>query len=430
VANFALVLILFHGGFGTRRDDLKAVALPAGGMATWGVILTAAFTFGILHGLLGWDREKALLLGVIISSTDAAAIFSILRRRPLAPRLSSTLEIESAANDPMAILLTVLVVEGMTSSQAPWWGITLSLLWKFTAAPLLGWLMARGSIRLYNSLEPQDRGHYYVLSLGVILLIYGLSELIHTSGMLAVFVAGYVMGNRSFVHKQGVANFTSALATTANIVMFAVMGLQVFPSQWAGLWKPGIVLFLVLTFLARPLAVALGTLGMRIAWREKAMIMWAGLRGAVPIILATYPAAAGLAIGQEIFNLVFFAVLLSVLIQGSSLDLVARWLKLTVPSRPKPLFNLELITMAASDYDLMVVDLPDPQGAPGPLVGELRLPQGSVITLVTRGKEVIVPKGSTRLYGWDHVTVLTHAQDEEAVRSALLEPFRQDPSAP
>jgi len=423
VANLALVFILFYGGFSTKRSDFKNVALPAGGLATWGVVLTAAVTFGVLYGVFGWAFDKAILLAVIVSSTDAAAIFSILRRQSLPKRLSSTVEIESGANDPMAILLTVAVVEALTVGHAPLPVMAITFVWQFGAAPLLGWIMARGSLWLYNHLTPQDRGHFYVLTLGIVLLVYGLAQLIGSSGMLAVFIAGYVMGNHSFVHKQGVANFSSAVSTVANIGMFVLLGLQVFPRQWAGIWTEGILLFLVLTFVARPLAVWLGTVGMRLGWKNKIFISWAGLRGAVPIVLATYPMAAGIAVGEEIFNLVFFAVLLSVAVQGGTLGTLARWLKLTVPARPSPLFNLELVTMAASDLDMIVIDLPGPQNVIGPTIAELILPYGSVITLIIRGKELVVPKGSTQLRGWDQVTVLAHANEEENIRTILLSAF-------
>ncbi|MDD5629184.1 MAG: cation:proton antiporter, partial [Elusimicrobia bacterium] len=240
VANLALVFILFHGGFLTKRSDFKAVALPAGGLASWGVVLTAVMTFGVLYGLFNWSLQKALLLAAIISSTDAAAIFSILRRQPLPPKLSSTVGIESAANDPMAILLTVAVIEGITSAQSAWLTSVLVFIWKFTVGPVCGCLLAQAALWLFNRLNPQDRGYYYVFSLGIILLIYGLTEMINGSGMLAVFVAGYLMGNRPFVHKQGVANFSSAVFTIANVGMFALMGLQVFPHQWGEIWLDGI----------------------------------------------------------------------------------------------------------------------------------------------------------------------------------------------
>ena len=424
VANLALVFILYYGGFSTKRSDFKSVALPAAGLATWGVVLTAAATFGILHGWLNWSVQKALLLAVIISSTDAAAIFSILRRQSLPPRLSSTVQIESAANDPMAILLTVAVVESITSAQSSSWIMTVLLfIWKFAVGPFCGWVLAKTALWMFNRLKPQDRGHYYVLSLGIISLIYGLTEMINGSGMLAVFVAGYVMGNSSFVHKQGVTNFSSAISTVFNIGMFALMGLQVYPHQWKEIWLDGILLFVALSFFARPFAVWLGTMGMKLGWRNKSFIAWAGLRGSVPIVLATYPAAYGLEIGSEVFNLVFFAVLLSIAVQGSTLGWLARVLNLTAPSRPMPLFDVELVTMAKSDFDLMVVDMPDLQGAIGPPIAELRLPAGSVIVLITRDQDIVVPKGSTHLQGWDRVTVLAHAKDHDTIRSVLLDAF-------
>ena len=426
VANLALVFILFHGGFGTRRDDFRAVALPAGGLATWGVVLTALFSLLLFWKGLGWEFPKACLLAAIISSTDAAAIFSILRRRALPRKLSSLVEIESAANDPMAVLLTVIAVQSLAAGESLDWSVAGAFVWKFVAGPLTGWLLARAALWLFNRLSPQERGHYYVLYLGVVMLTYGLAEWMQGSGMLAVFVAGFVMGNRPFVHKQGVAAFSSALSTIANIGMFVLMGLLVFPKQWQTLWVDGLLLFLGLTLVSRPLAVFVGTLGMHLGVRKKLFIAWAGLRGSVPIVLATYPAAAGLPAGlsQDIFNLVFFAVLLSVLVQGSTLGAVARWLGFAAPSRPAPLYNLELITMAHSDMDLLVVDLPGPQGTEGPFIHELQLPPSAAITLITRGKEVVSPRGPTRLKGWDQVTVLAHVGDEAAIRHALLEPFQ------
>lgn len=425
VANLALVFILFQGGFATKQGDFRAVALPAGGLATWGVVLTSVLAFGCLHYGLGWSMELSLLLAVIISSTDAAAIFSILRRQSLTPRVSSTIEIESAANDPMAILLTMAAVEGLKSGQMEGLETVGMFLWKFVAGPAMGWLIAKAAVMLFNHLHPQERGYYYVLLVGVILLSFGITELVHGSGMLAAFTTGFVMGNSHFIYKQGARNFSAALATIANIGLFVLMGLLVFPHRWASLWVDGILLFLVLTFVARPLAVWLSTMGMGFDARSKLFISWAGLRGAVPIVLATFPLAAGLPQGEDVFNLVFFAVLLSVMVQGGTLGSVARWLGLSTPSRPMQRYGLELVTMAKSDLDLVVVDLPGPMGSPGAKIRELELPPGAVITLITRDNEVLIPKGNTRLQGWDQVTVLAHAADDDKVRDALLLPFQR-----
>jgi len=267
----------------------------------------------------------------------------------------------------------------------------------------------------------------------VVMLTYGLTELAQASGMLAVFTAGFYLGNSSFVHKQGVLNFSEALSTVANVGMFVLMGLLVFPSEWSGLWTKGVMLFLVLTFIARPVAVFLGTIGMSLGFKDRLFASWAGLRGAVPVVLATYPAAAGLSVGNEVFNLVFFAVILSILIQGATLGTIAKWLGLSEPARPKPLFSLEMQTMAQSDYDLVVVDLPGPKGVEGPMIRDIRLPEGAIITLITRGEEVVLPKGGTRLQGWDYVTLLAHAPDEGRIRDILYKTFHenlQPPSSP
>ena len=264
VANFALVFILFHGGFGIQRREFKKVALPAGGMATWGVIMTAGFTLLILWKVLEWPFDRAVMIAAIISSTDAAATLSILRRYTLPKRLSSTLIIESAANDPMAVLLTVLSVQFFLSGASLGWGMVPAFLWKFAGGPIIGLLMGRAAVWLFNALRPQERGHYYVLFFGVVLLTYGLAEEFGASGMLAVFIAGYVMGNRPFVHKQGVANFSAAFASVANIATFVLLGLLVFPRQLSHIWLDGLLLFLILTFFSRPLALLLGTMGMKI----------------------------------------------------------------------------------------------------------------------------------------------------------------------
>ena len=425
VANASLVFILFHGGFVTERSVIKAVALPAGGMATWGVVLTAAALLGVLHFGFGWSFERSLLLAAAISSTDAAATFSILRRQSLRPRLASTIEIESAANDPMAILLTVVVVEALTSGTGLGWMILPEFVWKFVAGPIVGWGLARIALAIFDRLNPQDRGYYYVLLLAVVLLTYGLAEAARASGMLAVFTAGLVMGNRKFIYQQGVRNFSAALSVIANIGVFVMMGLLVSPSHWGSLWLEGILLFLALTLLARPAAVWLGTLAMGFEAKERHFMCWAGLRGAVPIVLATYPMAAGIPAGQEVFSLVFFVVILSVGIQGSTLGVLAKWFALSTPSRPEPRYALELVTMAHSDLELTVVDLPDPKGQPGPRIRDLTLPPGAILTLVSRGDKVVAPTGNTRLLGWDQVTVLAHARDEAEVRAALLEPFER-----
>lgn len=414
IANLALVFILFNGGFCTRKDEFRSVALPSAGMATWGVLLTALAVFLVLWGVLGWTREIAAMVAVIISSTDAGATFSILRRKSLAQRVSSTVKTESAANDPMAILATLALVEIFTTGGTNWLLIPLTLVWKFAGGIGFGLVFGMSATWLYNKVAFRDRGHYYVLSIGVLLLIYEHRK--HPACTRCL--------TNTIDQKQDVSNFSSAISTVCDITMFVLLGLLVTPRNWSDIWFEGIILFIVLTFMARPFAVAVGMARMGFSVRDRTFIAWAGLRGAVPIVLATYPLAAGMTEGQKIFDLVFFAVVLSIVIQGSTLSRVAKILQLTVARRPQPMYNLELINLAPSDLDLIVVDLPGPQGKRGPEVHDLQLPPGAVITLVTRNEnEVVLPKGSTALLGWDQVTVLAHAKDESKVRDALTLPF-------
>jgi cell volume regulation protein A len=493
LAELALVFILFHGGFRIKKESFKLVALPAMGLATWGVILTAVFTFICLHFILGWDKNISMLLSVIISSTDGAAIFSILRKRALDNKLKSTVEIESAANDPMAILLTVIVVQALSKGGDLNFGIFVGLFfWKFIAGPVFGIVVAKCVAWLINKLTPQESGYYYIILLCTSLFAFGLAETFNASGMLAAFAAGIILGNSQFVHKQGVYNFSSAFSTIANIMLFVLLGAQVEPSSWfkegtylsGSLYINGILFFLLLSFVGRPAAVFLGTLGMGIKLKKRLFIAWAGLRGAVPISLATYPVAAGIEGGMEMFNLVFFVVLLSIAIQGSLLGKVVKLLKLSVAARPDPPYSLEFYTKndmeAGQKIAVFTVDLPDPEGGKGPFIRDLKLPEDTLLLMVARrqrvsnlfrktqkmltvlderskehGEEakelaskardiilrmnekrylhkgevesdvwqVLPPRGDTALCGWDQITVLSKVEDENKVREILLKSF-------
>ena len=493
LANLALVFVLFHGGFTTKKFNLKMVALPAIGLATWGVVLTAVFTFICLHLLLGWDRNLSLLLSVIISSTDAAAIFSILRKKPLGHKLSSTIEIESAANDPMAILLTLVMVQTLSSGEdISFLSLALKFMWKFASAPIIGYIIARSVVWLINKLTPQETGYYHIIMLSTALFTYGLTETLNASGILAVFTAGIVMGNMPFVHKRGVYNFSSSISQISNILLFVLLGVLVEPNRWFqdNLFLKGVLLFIFLSFAARPAAVFLGTIGMRLPLKEKLFMSWAGLRGAVPIVLATYPTAYGMENGMEIFNMVFFVVLLSLMFQGSSLGKIAKLLKLSTVSRPEPPYSLEFFTKnnmeAAQKLTVFTIGMPDPEGCEGPAIKTLKLPESTLLLMIARrqkvpklfketqkiinilnertikyGEEakelvekaqdiilqinekryfhkdeneeesdiwhVLPPKGDTILRGWDQVTILAKVGDQDKVIEEIKEHFGKPP---
>jgi cell volume regulation protein A len=432
VANLALVFILFYGGFCIRASDVRTAGRAALSLATAGVLLTAAATFCVLHFVFRWPLALSAMLSAIVSSTDAAATFSILDRQPLPEPLSSALSLESAANDPMAVLLSLLAIGGLGAHGPGAHGLAFAAaegVWQFAGGTAFGLAAGWGALWLFKHVRPRERGHYYVLFLSLVLLTYGFAGTLRASGILAVFVAGVVLGNRSFVFRQCIDHFSAAVSTIANLAMFLLLGLYASPHRLGAVWWKGALVFAVITFAARPLAVFVSTAGMGLSAKEKLFASWAGLRGAVPIVLATYPAAAGMEGEEEIFNIVFVAVILSILLQGSTLGPLARLLGLEAPMPVRPLYSLELVSLAPSDLDLFTIDLPPDDTLPpdcGPFVRDLRLPPESIITMIVRGPTVIAPKGDTQLKPGDRLTLLARATSEPSVRETLRNAFYDD----
>jgi cell volume regulation protein A len=432
LASAALVFILFAGGFETKRENLKLSLVPSMTLATVGVVVTAGVTGLLLWLVLGYSLPLALMIGTIVSCTDAAAVFSIFKTRSISKKVAATSELESAANDPMAIIATTLLVAIVAQGghEGAWWTIGLDFLWKLVGGAGLGFAVGWVAVRLFRLIQRADRGYFYVLLIGVVLLSYGVAELVHASGMLAAFFAGLVLGNSKIPYRQGLETFLDALSTIANIGLFVLLGLLVFPKEFAHVWFQGIVLFLVLTFVARPAAVWLSTLFSGFRWRDKVFLSWAGVRGAVPIVLATYPLAAGIEGGKEIFNLVFFAVGLSVIVQGTTVGPLADWLGLSLKSRPKPRQAMELITFHESELELCELPV---DGAPGAsvAVSDLGLPPGTTITMINRKEDIVAPRGSTLVIPGDVVYVLVRSADKAAVEAifarSLLPPQEDTP---
>lgn len=422
LATGALIFILFAGGFETKRSSLKLTLVPSMTLATWGVVVTAAVTGLLVWQLLKFPLPLAFLVGTIVSCTDAAAVFSIFRTRSISKKVAATTEIESAANDPMAIIATTLLIALVAPAghADAWWMVGLDFLWKLAGGTGVGLVVGRVGFRLFRMLRHADRGYFYVLLIGIVLLSFGLAELIHASGMLAVFFAGMVLGNAKIPFRQGLETFLDALSTIANVGLFVLLGLLVFPHEFGAIWLPGVILFLILTFVARPVAVWISTLVGGFQWKERVFLSWAGVRGAVPIVLATYPAAAGIEGGREIFNLVFFAVGLSVVIQGTTVGKVADWLGLSLKAKVKPRQAMELVTFNDSELELTELVL---EGTPGAKVriAELRLPRGTTITMVNRNEQIIAPRGSTELQPGDVLYVLLRSSDRETVERLLAQ---------
>lgn len=423
IADFALIFLLFVGGFGTKKEILRTILRPSMTLATVGVVITAAIIGGVLLLLTGHGFLHALLLGCIISSTDAAAVFSILRSRPLNRRISAITETESASNDPMAIILTTLMVQAISAKMQHPLHIGGSLLWQMAAGICIGLLTGRIGCRLFQQVKVLDRGYFYIFLIGMIMLSYGAADIARGSGMLSAFFAGYVMGNTDLPFKKTLSSFLDALSTISNVVLFVILGLLVFPREFGAIWKEGVLLFLVVTFVARPAAVFICTSLSRFTFRERLFISWSGLRGAVPIVLATYPGAAGIEDAKTIFNIIFFAVVLSMLVQGSTIAWMADRLKLTVRAKPKPNQVIELVTLHTSDLEICELEIDDDIYKGEATVASLNLPGSTTITMINRNDSIIAPRGDTKILPGDVLYILVKNENIETVTAEIAGKF-------
>lgn len=319
----ALIFILFSGGADLDWPRAKPHLGPSMSLATVGVLVTAGVVGLLAHWTLGFGLLEGLLLGAVVASTDAAAVFAALTQSKLKLKESvrRTLEIESGCNDPMAIFLTIGLVSALSSGAQLGVESALTFIWQMALGGALGWGVGRVAVLTMRRLKLDFEGLYHGLSIAIVLIAYSLTALLGGNGFLAVYAAGIAFGNGEFRQKKGLRRFHEGLAWLSQIVMFIVLGLLVFPSQLPGVAWEGILVTVALMFLARPLAVALSLAPFRIPLREQSLMAWAGLRGAVPIVLATFPLLAGLPRAQEIFNIVFFVVIFSTVLQGTTI----RW---------------------------------------------------------------------------------------------------------
>ncbi|MEX1039606.1 MAG: potassium/proton antiporter [Pirellulaceae bacterium] len=408
IGTLALALILFDGGLSTPISTVKAVWKPALSLATVGVLITAVITGLAASWVLGLTLLQGLLLGGIVSSTDAAAVFSILRNGGvgLPKRIGSILEVESGSNDPMAIFLTIgcieLLTERMTFGPA--------LFGLFLAQMVLGGLFGVGmgylATWVVNRIELGAPGLYPVLVTTFCLLTFGLAAQFGGSGFLAVYIAGLVLGNQRIVFRGGIRVYHDAIAWLSQIMMFVMLGLLSFPSRLWDVAPQALLVALVLVLVARPISVWLSMLPFRARWKELTFISWVGLKGAVPITLATFPLMQDVPSAKLIFDVVFFIVVVSALVQGSTMAAVAGWLGLRQPTEPAPPVTLEISSLRQVDGEIVDFTIRPNSRAVGRLVKDLALPEGVVIALIARGDQVIPPQGRTEILAGDHVIVV------------------------
>jgi len=417
----ALIFILFSGGLDTNLKDIKPIRLRALSLASIGVIISA-FVFGIIASyLLDIELIYGLLIGAIISSTDAAAVFNVLRSKnvSLKNNLKPLLEFESGSNDPMAIFLTIGIIELIINPYTGWFGLIKLLVFQFGFGSLMGLSMGRLVVLVMNKIKFDHEGIYPVLLLGFACMIYSATNLIGGSGFLAVYLTGIAVGNKDFVQKKSLIRFFDGLAWLGQISMFLTLGLLVFPSHLLPIVGIGIILSVILMFVARPIAVFVSLAFTKMSVKEKVFVSWVGLRGAVPIILATFPLLAGVKYADLIFSVVFFIVLTSALLQGWSLTNVAKILKLDAPFVKKVKSPIEFESNQGDENDLYDFYMAENSSVIGKTVVEIGLPKESLIVLINRNEQYVVPRGGTIIEQGDIILVLTNKKIIGEVRRLL-----------
>ncbi|MBX3001306.1 MAG: potassium/proton antiporter [Caldilineaceae bacterium] len=417
----ALVFILFAGGLDTDWGFVRPALWKGLSLATLGVLITAALVGAFVVLVFDFSWLQGLLVGAIVSSTDAAAVFAIMRSRGVGLKgdLKPLIELESGSNDPMAVFLTTALVSLLQNAETSPWLLIPMLLQQMGLGALCGYLFGRAMTWIVNHLNLEYEGLYPVMTLGLVLLTYSATTLIGGNGFLAIYLAGIVMGNAYLIHKRSLRRFHDGLAWLMQIVMFLTLGLLVFPSRLPAVIGAGLLISAFLILVARPVSVLLTLLPFRMDLRETAMVGWVGLRGAVPIILATFPLLAGIDRVGIIFDLVFFIVLTSVLIQGTTIPLMARWLRVDTPQRQRTRAPLEFEPSHGISGDLIEIELPPSSSAVGKRIVELGLPQGVLLALIGRGDTFLVPGGSTLLEAGDVIHLLAEKSEQGKVHALL-----------
>ncbi|NLV43646.1 MAG: potassium/proton antiporter, partial [Candidatus Hydrogenedentes bacterium] len=408
IGTLALAFILFSGGLSTNWRIMRPVAVPAIILSTFGVVLTAVLVGLFAWYILGFTILTSMLLGSIISSTDAAAVFSILRSRgvSLKGELRPLLELESGSNDPMAVFLTLGLTQVLTLPDFSWPHLLPLFLLNMSCGLFVGFAVGEVAVFLFNRIRLEYDGLYPVLSLSLVLLTFGAAEVLKGNGFLAVYLCGMMLNGSDFAFKRYVEKFHDGLAWLMQIFMFLALGLLVNPSRLPSIASQGILVSLFLMLVARPIAVGIGLMGSSFSWRERTLAAWTGLRGAVPIVLATFPLLAGFEHSSMLFNIVFFIVLTSVLIQGTFLMPLARLLKVDEPLASKPLYSLEIARAGQAQGETREVQVLPHMAAAGNTVADLVLPPDVLVLLIGRGEEFVVPRGQTRIEPYDTLLLL------------------------
>ncbi len=422
----ALALILFEGGLTAGFDEIRPVLRGSLSLAILGTIGTAVICGFAAAWLFDLSTLEGMLLGAIISSTDGAGIFALLRESRLRRRLARTLEGEAGFNDPVAVLLVIGFIEWIQQDDYGVLDMALLFVREMGIGAAVGIAVGMLAVPGLRNARLASPGLYPVATLATAGLAYGGAASLHGSGFLAAYLAGLVLGSARIPAKQTVIVFHEGLAWVAQIVMFLALGLLVFPSQLDDVWLEGTALALVLVFIARPLTAALATAFEPFTAGERLVLGWAGLRGAVPVVLATFPVIDGLDPDREFFNIVFFAVVISTLLQGGTVEWLAQRLGVTTsePALPRPL--METGTVRRLGAEIVEYPVGEDDAIVGQLVRELGLPRDALLSVIVRGEEALLPRGSTRIEADDRLHVMVR-EEVAGEMPVLLERWRSGP---
>ena len=431
VGTFALAFILFSGGFQTKWSDIKPIVTQGVVLSTLGVLLTAVVMAVPIAFLPMFSYKDAFLLGAIVSSTDAAAVFSILKTQKVGVKgaIRPLLEFESGSNDPMAVFLTITAMTWLTSPDVPLDELAVKFVVQMTAGGAMGYIMGRFACWAIQRLHVENEALYPVWGISIVMATFGITESVYGNGYLAVYVCGIVMGGGDFLYKFSLQRFHEGFAWLMQIIMFLVLGLLVTPTEVADMsvMSMGFLISFCLMFVARPVAVFVGMIFSRFNWREKLFVSWTGLRGAVPIILATYPLTAGHPQARYMFNVIFFVVLTSVMLQGKTLAWFAKFLGIDAEVREAKTWTLNFdITPASGTDETREVDLPYDAAVIGMAVKDLRFPDGVTILLINRGDKYLIPKGGTVLERDDTLLIFGDRAKLPGVVRKLSQPAEND----